>query len=108
MPARQINDMSYPERLKQLQLDLAQIDLLTEIRPQTAPLFTEFLVLKLKNLKIKMYQEQGHSMPHIHIDYGSQHHVASFSIAPPARIEGSLLRKYDKSVINWIEINSNV
>ncbi|WP_137936569.1 DUF4160 domain-containing protein [Chitinivorax sp. B] len=99
--------MSYEDKLKQLQRDLAQIDLLTEPRRQTSSRFPEFLILRLKDIKLKMYQERGHSMPHIHVDYGSQHHVASFSIDPPARIEGSLHRKYDKSVIEWISVNSD-
>jgi hypothetical protein len=33
--------------------------------------------------------------------------VASFSITPPARIEGSLHRKYDESVIGWIAANGD-
>ena len=53
-----------------------------------------------------MYQENGHAMPHLHIDYGHKHHVASFAIEPPSRIKGSLDSKYDKPIIEWITKNS--
>ena len=98
--------MSYKETLSLLQRDLAQIDLLTEPRRQSSSGFIELLLLKLQDIKLKMYQEKGHAMPHLHIDYGKQHHVASFSIELPSRIEGSLHSKYDKSIIKWITANS--
>ncbi len=102
----QDREMSYQEILKLLQRDLAQTDLFTEPRRQSSSGFTEFLLLKLKDIKLKMYQEKGHEMPHLHIDCGKQHHVASFAIEPPSRIEGSLHPKYDNSIIKWITANN--
>jgi hypothetical protein len=97
--------MTYEKLLESLQRSLAQIDLINEPRRRAPAGFTEFLVLKLKNIKIKMYQEKGHSMPHIHIDYGKENHVASFSIEPPRRINGSLNSKYDREIISWVTAN---
>ena len=103
--------MRLKEISKQLQHDLAQIDLLFESINAQSQNATEFLLVKLKdmNIKLKMYQEQGHAMPHLHIDYGKNHHIASFSIKPlPERIEGSLPAKYDSKIIEWITKNNNV
>jgi hypothetical protein len=94
--------MNLESEIKELQRQLAQVDLLTESGTRSGSEFLEFLLLKLKDIKVKMYQEQGHAMPHIHIDYGKQHHVASFSIEPPGRLEGTLDRKYDKEVTRWV------
>lgn len=102
----QDKETSYKDILKLLQRNMAQIDLFTEPRSQSSSGFTELLLLKLKDIKLKMYQEKGHAMPHLHIDYGKLHHVASFAIEPPSRIEGSLHSKYDHSIIEWITSNS--
>ncbi len=97
--------MSYQEIVNILQRRLAEVDLLTEPRKASRHGSLELLLLKLKNIKLKIYQEIGHAMPHIHIDYGKQNHAASFSIKNPSRIEGSLNKKYDKQIISWINQN---
>ena len=58
---------------------------------------------RLQSLKLKMYQEPGHSLPHLHVDYGKDHHVASYGIDPPVRLAGTLSGKYDRTVVNWIK-----
>lgn len=89
-----------------LQKRLAEIDLFTRSRSGSG--WTEFLVIKLDDLKVKMYQETGHQLPHVHIDYGKCHHVASYSIKDGARIEGELARKYDRVVCEWIRDNKDM
>jgi hypothetical protein len=79
---------------------MAQVDL-----PRGHPGVWLFLVLKLKNLKFKMYQEKSHKTPHIHIDYGRKSHVASYSIRQAKRLAGNLDRKYDRVVKEWITEN---
>ncbi len=94
--------MELEAEVKQLQHQLALVDLLVG-RPDAArgdPI--ELLVVKLKELKVKMYQEDGHQRPHVHIDYGHQHHLASYSVDKPRRLAGSLDAKYDREVLNWI------
>ena len=100
--------MSPQETAEILQRRLAEVDILTEPRRHSRSGFVELLLLKLKNVKIKMYQEKGHAMPHIHIDYGRQHHVASFSVTHSCRIEGSLHPKYDRSIVAWIIENNEI
>ncbi|MBP1475421.1 DUF4160 domain-containing protein [Frateuria sp. MAH-13] len=96
--------MNLNDLASKLQKDLGWVDLLT--RPSRSSHGSmELLVVKLDRLKIKIYQEKGHSLPHIHVDYGKQHHVATFSIDPPARIEGKLSNKYDRSVQEWLTNN---
>jgi hypothetical protein len=92
------------EILDSLQGRLAQVDLIVSNRSGNSR-FIEFLVVKRQRLKIKMYQELGHKLPHIHIDYGKEHHVASYSIQPAERIEGDLDRVYDREIKDWIEKN---
>jgi hypothetical protein len=100
--------MELAEKLKSLQLSLAEIDLLTKPRKASNHSFTEFLVMKLENIKIKMYQEQKHPLPHVHIDYANKNHAASFSIEPPNKIEGSIDRKYEKTITEWLTTNKEM
>ena len=92
------------ELASSLQIDLAQVDLLT--RPsRSSGRFMEYLILKRDELKLKIYQESGHKLPHIHIDYGKISHAASYGIDPAIRLAGSIPNKYDRSVISWINDN---
>lgn len=94
--------MNLEQEAAELQRQLATIDLLsTPSRPSRSG-WTEFLVLKRGNLKVKMYQEPGHGLPHIHVDYGKQNHVASYSIDPIERLAGNLDSKYERAVTEWI------
>jgi hypothetical protein len=90
--------------IKQLQQELAIVDLIT--RPRVAALgdAMELLLVRLRELKVKMYQETGHG-PHLHIDYGQHNHVASYSIHDPKRLAGTLDTKYDRAVLDWIAEN---
>ncbi|MGJ7462075.1 DUF4160 domain-containing protein [Halomonas sp. MA07-2] len=97
--------MSLDEEFDELQRLFAQKDLLTEPRRPAGNGFMEVLLAKRKNMKIKIYQERGHSLPHIHIDYGRQHHAASYAIESGERIEGNLSKKYDSDVSSWLERN---
>jgi hypothetical protein len=93
--------MDFEQEAKGLQRQLAMIDLLT--RPSQPGGGREFLVLKRGALKIKMYLEKGHQQPHVHVDYGSEKHAASYSIDPAKRLAGNLNAKYERSVLGWIE-----
>jgi len=87
-----------------LQEDLARVDFLNQTSKGNSSGFME-LLLKFENLKIKMYQEPKHHRAHIHIDYGRKNHIASYAVDNGKRLNGSLHRKYDKSIYNWIEKN---
>lgn len=87
--------------LEELQRDLATIDL----HSSSKGLLLEALMLKFQNIKIKIYQEKGHKLPHIHIDYGKEIHAASYAISNTERIKGTLDKKYDKSIKKWLEKN---
>ncbi|WP_375056814.1 DUF4160 domain-containing protein [Zobellella sp. DQSA1] len=97
--------MSLEEEFDELQRLFAQKDLLTEPRKSSGSGFMEILLAKRKNMKIKIYQEKGHHLPHIHIDYGKQRHAASYAIESGERIEGDLSKKYDSDVSNWLDRN---
>lgn len=88
--------------LEELQRQLAQVDMLTTVTRASRNDDLSFLLLKRGNLKFKMYQEPGHNLPHIHIDYGQQNHVATYRIDPTERLAGTLARKYDQTVTEWI------
>ena len=89
------------KELEELQRELATIDL----NSSSNGLLLEALLLKVQNIKIKIYQEKGHKLPHIHIDYGKEAHKASYSISDSERIEGDLDKKYDKAIKSWINKN---
>lgn len=40
----------------------------------------EFLVKKHNQIAIRMDANKNHQRPHVHLDYGGQHHVASYAI----------------------------
>jgi Domain of unknown function (DUF4160) len=94
--------MDFDAAVRELQRELATIDLLTRPSRPGRQHFPEFLVLKLGDLKVKMYQEPGHALPHVHVDYGRKNHVASYSIDPTERLVGNLDRKYERVIVNWI------
>jgi hypothetical protein len=88
--------------LAELQRELAQIDRLTVVRLIAELGLSGCLLLRLQNLKIKMYLETAHQTPHLHVDYGREHHAASYSIQTAQRLAGDLDRKYDRIVAEWI------
>lgn len=94
--------MELTSDIESLQNQLAQVDLLTTPSRSSRAGDISLLLLKRGQLKFKMYQEPGHSLPHIHIDYGRQNHAASYGIEPPSRLIGNLDGKYDRSVMEWI------
>ena len=94
--------MNLDQEVIELQRQLATIDLLSRPSRPTRPGWTEFLVLKRGDLKVKMYQEPGHALPHVHVDYGGRNHVASYSIDPTELLAGNLDRKYERTVTEWI------
>lgn len=97
--------MSLNEEFNELQRLFAENDLLTAPRSSAGNDFMEILLAKRKNMKIKIYQEKGHHLPHIHIDYGNQCHAASYAISSGVRIGGNLSKKYDSDVSMWLERN---
>ena len=62
--------MELESELLELQRQLAQIDLLTSTTRRGNRDALGLLLLKRGKLKFKMYQEPGHHLPRIHIDYG--------------------------------------
>lgn len=71
-------------------------------------LILEHLIKKIVNVKIKMYQEH-HNKPHIHIDIGNNRHSASICIESLELLAGSIEKKYEKKVLDWVyNNNSNI
>lgn len=94
--------LNFEEAVAELQRQLATVDLhsTSSSRGHTAGM--ELLLLKRGELKVKMYQEPGHALPHVHVDYGKHHHIASYSIDPAARLVGNHDRLYDRAITEWI------
>lgn len=93
--------MKLKAELEELQNGLATIDLLT--RPSRGGDAFEYLVLKLEAIAIRMDGNKNHKRPHLHVDYRKERHVASYAIDTGERLVGSLDRKYDREVAEWIE-----
>ena len=100
--------MNLDKEFDELQRLFANKDLLTDTRPSSKTGFMEILLIKRKNMKLKIYQEKGHHLPHIHIDYGNMNHAASYAIASGERLEGSLPKKYDADVFSWLTRNRSI
>jgi hypothetical protein len=97
--------MKIETELKELQKQLAQVDLLNAVTTRDGTGGLELLLARRKTLKFKMYQEPGHRLPHIHIGHGSRRHVASYAIDPAKRLAGSFNNNYDYVIIEWISLN---
>jgi hypothetical protein len=80
------------------------IELMSDQGKSGKGLLLENLVKKFVNVKVKMYQET-HNLPHVHIDIGRQNHSASITIENQIFLAGSIDKKYEKVVLNWIEKN---
>ena len=91
--------MTLDDELNALGRQLEAID-----QAAVGPGTIRLLVTRIKNLKIKMYQESGHQLPHLHVDYCGAAHAASYSL-DGSRLAGSLDRKYDRVVLSWIASN---
>lgn len=65
----------------------------------------ELLIKKLLPIEFRMEQDANHKMPHLHINYGKEKHVASYAINGGERLAGNLDTKYDKAVKVWISKN---
>ncbi|HUB88614.1 MAG TPA: DUF4160 domain-containing protein [Dyella sp.] len=63
------------------------------------------MVMKLQDVKVKMYQERGHDKPHIHVDVGKGSHNASFSIDPAVLQAGTLDVRRTKVILNFLTEN---
>lgn len=94
-------DIVLEEELQQLQIQMAWVDFHPDESDSSSDT-TRLLLFKKDALKIKMYQETGHALPHIHIDYGRESHTASYSLDGPTRLAGTLSRKYERVVVDWI------
>lgn len=99
------------EILKILQKETAElknsIELIEQLSSQDKSgkgLLLEHLIKKFVNVKVKMYQEH-HNLPHVHIDIGKENHSASIAIENQEYLAGSIEKKYEKVVLNWIEKN---
>src|SRR5215471_6491759 len=87
--------------LNALQTALAMVDASSKRPKGSRSDLLEILLLKLEQIKLKMYQERGHRRPHFHVDYGPSNHSASYGIDTGERIEGHMPRKYDHAISSW-------
>ena len=99
-----MDDTTFRSLAIELQQSLGTFPAPRQTRPGREPSLG-FLVKKIHALKLKMYQEPGHALPHIHIDHGPNNHAASYSINPPERLEGRLDAQSEKIVLSWLGRN---
>ncbi len=89
---------------QELKNSIELVELLNSDTKSGKGLLLENLVKKFVNVKVKMYKEK-HNLPHIHLDIGRQNHVASISIEEQNILAGTVEKKYEKIVKNWINKN---
>lgn len=89
---------------EKLKNSIELIELLSDQDKSGKALLVEHLIKKFVNVKVKMYQEH-HNLPHVHIDIGKTNHSASIAIENQTVLAGSIEKKYEKTVLNWIEKN---
>lgn len=89
---------------EELKSSIELIELLSDQYKSGKSLLLEHLIKKFVNVKVKMYQEH-HNLPHVHINIGSDNHIASIAIDNQAILAGSIEKKYEKEVLNWVKKN---
>lgn len=83
---------------------MAQIDLLYGPREfESSSEYFRLMVLVLERMKIRMDGDKNQKQPHIHVDYGTERHAASYAIDTGERLAGNLRRKCDRELRNVIE-----
>lgn len=92
------------KELEELQELLYHID---RNDPNNYENFIKVLIKRIKDIKVKMYQE-NHNLPHIHIDYNNKKHDASYSIITGEILSGNSNKLYDKTIKDWILKNQNI
>jgi hypothetical protein len=92
--------------LEQLQKNLAIVDSGIYISGCKNITVQGVQLIKLDSIKIKMYKENNHNKPHIHIDYKNNNHVASFELYSGDILSGNIDNKYSKIIKNWILENN--
>ena len=92
------------KEVQELKISIELIELHADQNKSGKGLLIENLVKKFVNVKVKMYQEH-HNLPHVHIDIGKENHSASITIDNQRVLAGSIDKKYEKIVLNWIEKN---
>lgn len=64
----------------------------------------ELLLLQSRSLRLKMDPNKNHGRPHIHLDYGSVLHQASYAVDTGERLVGKESR-FDRKIKKWIISN---
>jgi len=84
-------------------------ELMTEcaMRHQSKVVMIEFLVFKHNTIVIRMDANKNHQRPHIHVDFGSNHHGASYAIDTGKCIDGNE-DIYSKEIQRWIAENRDL
>ncbi len=91
------------KELATLQHDLAMIDFWLGGEPGVQ----RFLVLMLEDIGIRMDGNKNHKRPHVHIEYGTDHHAASYAIDTGERLVGKLKSEHDRAVREWIKAHKS-
>lgn len=90
------------EALRSLQEKLATVDLLTPSASQRHSDIPQLLLLEHQSICIRVDGNRNHGRPHVHVDYGTDHHCASYAIDDGCRLVGNLPRRYDRAISAWI------
>src|ERR1039458_4211077 len=91
METRRIKDLMFTLIMEKTIMRL-QIDKTSITRDRGQPI----MVKTLLSIKVRIDGDKTHQRPHVHVDYGENHHAASFAIDNGERLAGKLNQKYDK------------
>jgi hypothetical protein len=100
-----ISSMNQKLPLQSLQNALAHIDDANKPKQARPSGVIDLSVLAKQKLKLKIYKEEKHHTPHVHVEYGSDTHKASVAIDTGEIFAGTLDRKYAKAVKSWVIAN---
>jgi hypothetical protein len=91
------------------QRDIDELQLIlsfSESQPEQNREAIKARLFKLKNITIRMRQEQNHARPHFHIEYKNQY-SASYAIDTFERLAGNVPTKYEKPMLEWAARHRN-
>jgi hypothetical protein len=91
--------------LTSLQSELGDLDFAEVERENAASGRITIAVKHLSEICVRMDANKNHKRPHVHVDYSTDFHAASYAIDNGDRLAGELKRQYEKAVQRWIGRN---
>jgi len=95
-PKASVSDVINSDDLGELQRQLALVDLIHDGNSESIKL----LLLRLRDIAIRMRPDSNHRRAHFHIEYRKEY-SASYAVDTLEKLAGQMPARYEKPVLEW-------